>query len=742
MGYYALFYNIDGFENVAIGESTLSNNRSGSYNVACGSEALVQNTTGNYNTASGYQALQDNDTGSNNTASGTDALRSNTTGSNNTADGFLALINNFDGINNTATGSYSLSLNNDGGDNTATGFQAMYFNQAGNSNTAVGSNALYTATSASRNTAMGFQSLYSATSGGSNTTVGYQSLKADTTGAFNVALGFRALAQNTHGDFNVALGTSAGRNLTSGSYNIDIGNTGMAGEAATIRVGAVGTQTNAYLAGVSGVTVASGVPVIVDADGHLGTMTSSERFKEAITPMDRSSEDILELEPVSFRYKSEYDPAAIPQFGLIAEQVAKVDPALVARDAQGKIYTVRYEAVNAMLLNEFLKEHRKVEAQQGTIDQLRAGLEAQQRGIARPRRSGPRPGRAADYRRRAALKNGGPGTARLLRRGKRSAAFALKKPGTGLLMVRAHKPKPIPTPTPADRREAAAEEALTADCVRSLRRPSPTSCRRPPAPPPRRGETAAHLLLKRLALFWAQKQGYHSCAYEVSLPNCRYRADLAAYMPSKGKVKVRAHDPAMPALTHRVMVCHTLGSTAVFECKQARSDFLKDSRSTRETLAGIERPPRPPRRTRTHAAGALSVVARRAIRSSRTTRATTSANWSTRTYKKVLARITLLQNRLYQQTKFDTLVRYRCGNLFYVVAEDGIFQPHEIPLHWGLLVRRADRLELREKPVWQNLDDHERLALLHKIAASGTRALNREAGITFEQIWEARRLGG
>ena len=288
----------------------------------------------------------------------------------------------------------------------------------------------------------------------------------------------------------------------------------------------------------------------------------------------------------------------------------------------------------------------------------------------------------------------------------------------------------------AQRREDAAEEALTVECV-----PAEAPAEFAPVPaPPRRGETAAHLLLKRLALFWAQKQGYHSCAYEVSLPNCRYRADLAAYMPSRGRIKVRAQDPALPAMTHRVMVCHTLGSTAIFECKQARSDFLKDSRSERETLAEVK-----------------DLHARR-IELERTLRVHYPSlrvsdslfqdyqshdfgGLEHETYKKVLARIALLQRRLFHQTKFDTLVRYRCGNLFYVVAEDGIFQPHEIPLGWGLLVRRADRLELREKPVWQDLEDHERLALLHKIASSGTRALNREAGISFEEILEARRLG-
>ena len=289
----------------------------------------------------------------------------------------------------------------------------------------------------------------------------------------------------------------------------------------------------------------------------------------------------------------------------------------------------------------------------------------------------------------------------------------------------------------SQRREDAAEEALTAECVPVDVPPEKVPI---PLPPRRRGETSAHLLLKRLSLFWAQKQGYHSCAYEVSLPNCRYRADLAAYMPSKGRIKVRAHDPALPAMTHRVMVCHTLGSTAIFECKQARSDFLKDSRSTRNTLAEVkelhERRVELERTLRVHYP---SLRVSDSLFQDYQSHDFDGLNHQA--YKKVLARIALLQNRLYHQTKFDTLVRYRCGNLFYVVAEDGIFEPHEIPLYWGLLVRRGDRLELREKPVWQDLEDHERLALLHKIAASGTRSLNREAGISFEEILASRRCG-
>ena len=157
------------------------------------------------------------------------------------------------------------------------------------------------------------------------------------------------------------MGDSAGINLTTGSNNIDIGNAGVAGESAKIRIGTRPTHKNTFIAGIFGVTVPTGVAVLVDNSGHLGTTTSSVRFKEAIRPMDKASEAILSLKPVTFHYKKERDPEDVPQFGLVAEDVKKVNPDLVARDEEGKPYTVRYEAVNAMLLNEFLKEHRKVQ---------------------------------------------------------------------------------------------------------------------------------------------------------------------------------------------------------------------------------------------------------------------------------------------------------------------------------------------------------------------------------------------
>jgi len=190
--------------------------------------------------------------------------------------------------------------------------------------------------------------------GNNNTAMGNGAPFFNTNGNSNTCLGFNAL-NNTTGNSNIALGDSAGTNLTTGSNNIDIGNKGKAGESQYIRIGTKGTHTHTLIAGISGATVAGGVGVIIDTNGHLGTVVSSERFKDKVKPMDKASEVILALKPVTFRYKKELDPAGIPQFGLVAEQVAKVDPDLVARDDQGKPYTVRYEAVNAMLLSRVLE---------------------------------------------------------------------------------------------------------------------------------------------------------------------------------------------------------------------------------------------------------------------------------------------------------------------------------------------------------------------------------------------------
>jgi len=184
------------------------------------------------------------------------------------------------------------------------------------------------------------------------------------------------------------LGSNAGINLTTGSNNIDIGAPGVAAEANTIRIGKSGTQKKTFIAGIRGVTVANGVGVIVGTTGQLGTVVSSARFKEAIKPMDKASETILALKPVTFRYKEDLDPDKIPQFGLIAEEVEKVNPDLVVRGEDGKVMTVRYEAVNAMLLNEFLKNYRidqdqgrKLQEQETTIAQLKTVVTQQQKQI-------------------------------------------------------------------------------------------------------------------------------------------------------------------------------------------------------------------------------------------------------------------------------------------------------------------------------------------------------------------------
>src|SRR5256886_2264102 len=221
------------------------------------------------------------------------------------------------------------------------------------------------------NTAEGTDALFSLTTlGFFNTATGFEALFSNTTGNGNTATGFRALVRNTTGNGNIALGNNAGGNLTTGSNNIDIFDRGVAGEANTIRIGKQGTQRTTFIAGISGGTV-TGTAVVVDSNGQLGVAPSSQRFKDAINPMAKASEAILALKPVTFRYKKDLDPAGIPQFGLVAEDVEKVNPDLVARDKQGKPYTVRYEAVNAMLLNEFLKEHKKAAEQQATTTQLK-----------------------------------------------------------------------------------------------------------------------------------------------------------------------------------------------------------------------------------------------------------------------------------------------------------------------------------------------------------------------------------
>ena len=280
---------------------------------------------------------------------------------------------------NTVLGDDAL-LNNTGANNTAQGFSALDGNTSGSGNTAIGDQALLNNLTGNNNTAVGYFALLT-NRGINNTATGRGSLLNNSTGSSNTAIGFDALVSSTIGDKNIAVGSNAGAALTIGSYNIDIGNPGINSESNTIRIGQTANQTATYVAGISGATVPSGVAVVIDGNGHLGTTTSSERFKEAIKPMDKASEAILALQPVTFRYKHELDANGVPQFGLVAEQVAKVNPDLVARDEQGKPYTVRYDAVNTMLLNEFLKEHRTVQEQGATITELKKQIEALTAGL-------------------------------------------------------------------------------------------------------------------------------------------------------------------------------------------------------------------------------------------------------------------------------------------------------------------------------------------------------------------------
>ena len=270
--------------------------------------------------------------------------------------------------------------------NTAIGFNALRSNTFGNYNTATGHDALFNNLTGLRNAATGSFALFSNTTGNHNTATGYFALFSSTTGDSNTADGYDALVNNTTGADNIALGNFAGGNLTTGDNNIDLGNLGVAAEANTIRIGTQGTQTNAYLAGIYQTNIARGLVVKVDSDGHLGTVGSSERFKDEIKPMNKASEAILGLKPVTFHYKKELDPERTPQFGLVAEEVEKVNPDLVVRDKEGKPYTVRYDAVNAMLLNEFLKEHCKVEEQSANITQLESAAVKQEATIAQQRR--------------------------------------------------------------------------------------------------------------------------------------------------------------------------------------------------------------------------------------------------------------------------------------------------------------------------------------------------------------------
>jgi len=327
-------------------------------NTAEGQAALLSLTSGGYNTAVGYLSLRSDNTGSFNTGTGAGTLLANT------------------GDQNTATGAGALLSNTMGSFNTAGGALALFSNRGGNFNSALGQGALFSNTDGVSNTGIGAGALFNNTLGTANTAIGFQALNFNGMGSSNTAIGYQALQHNISGGNNIALGLLAGTAVTAGDSNIDIGNFGFAGESGTIRIGTDGLHTATYIAGISGVTVGNGIPVIIDTNGHLGTIVSSRRFKREIKPMDDASEQLFSLKPVVFRYQEEIDPVSISQFGLIAEDVEKVSPDLVVCDKEGKPYSVRYEQVNAMLLNEFLKDHRRAEAQQSKIEQQQKQINA------------------------------------------------------------------------------------------------------------------------------------------------------------------------------------------------------------------------------------------------------------------------------------------------------------------------------------------------------------------------------
>ncbi|PYL27280.1 MAG: hypothetical protein DMF39_11420 [Verrucomicrobia bacterium] len=352
-GCNALQHLATGAGNTAIGWYSLSSDTIHSYNTGVGAGTLVLNNADS-NTAVGAAALLLNTSGSRNTAVGTDALVFNNSGVRNTAVGAFALYNNLDGLVNTAIG-----------DNV------LFNNTHGNYNTAIGNGlpgpALYSNTTGLFNTALGGGALSSNTEGNDNTGLGAGALAANIDGDENVAVGENALGNNT-GNNNVALGNSAGFSHASGDNNIYIG----------YQIDHSGNESNAcYIGSIFGQTASVGSAVYVTSNNKLGTVTSSKRFKDEIKPMNKASDALFALKPVTFRYKKEIDPAGISQLGLVAEDVEKVNPDLVVRDKEGKPYSVRYDQVNAMLLNEFLKEHATVLELKKEIATLTAAVREQ-----------------------------------------------------------------------------------------------------------------------------------------------------------------------------------------------------------------------------------------------------------------------------------------------------------------------------------------------------------------------------
>ena len=329
-----------GVANTGVGYAALSSDTSGAYNTSVGAYALELTTTGYHNSALGYAALASNVTGSDNTAIGHDALEYST------------------GNQNTALGTWAMQLNTSGSGNTAAGFQALAYNASGANNTAFGALALFSNSTGKGNAAQGVNALFN-----------------NTTGIRNLGIGSNALYENVSGSYNIALGFDAGYNVTNGSNNIEIGASGTASDNGTIQIGVQGTQTSTTIAGIFGTTV-TGSAVYVTATGQLGVLASSERYKTDIATMGSSTEKLEQLRPVTFKLKT--DRRGTVQYGLIAEEVAKIYPELVIRNARGGIEGVRYEELAPMLLNEMQQQHKamteKLDAQAAEIRDLKSQL--------------------------------------------------------------------------------------------------------------------------------------------------------------------------------------------------------------------------------------------------------------------------------------------------------------------------------------------------------------------------------
>jgi hypothetical protein len=370
--------------NTAEGFDALFNLTTGTYNTAVGWESLASDTTAGFNTAVGAGTLLFN-TADENTATGAGALLFNTTGTQNTANGAFALIENTTGMANTAIGSSALEACTTCISNTAIGTFALQANTTSVFNTAVGVGALM-ANQTSENTAVGHLALGANTTGASNTAVGFQALYSEVGGFFNAAFGTSALSGHTGGDSNTAVGVGSLIQLTTGDKNTAIGSnsgatptTGSGNVYIGADVAGVGSETNhTYIRNINTTSVSGGQTDTITVDlttGLLGHLSSSRRHKEQIQPMNDASETLYQLKPVTYRYKKEIDVSQSLDYGLVAEDVATVDPNLVAHNRNGQIETVRYTAINAMLLNEFLKEHRKVEQLEKQIEALTAGLQ-------------------------------------------------------------------------------------------------------------------------------------------------------------------------------------------------------------------------------------------------------------------------------------------------------------------------------------------------------------------------------